>query len=178
MQLNPIAVTSKNCKDIDRLEKLARESFPPLEFVDPIKLIELEKSEGLCFWELYDKNLFVGFMTVISYGDITYLYYMAIEPNLREKGYGQKALDVLKELYLDTHIVVDEEILDEKAENYEQRKKRRAFYLHNGFKPTGHYFNYLGIDYELLCTSDNFDFDTYKQMSYEIEKDGYRSKYY
>jgi len=163
---------------MEKIERLAREAFPPMEFVDPEKLIELEKSEGLCFWELYDKDVFIGYMTIVSYSNIAYLYYFAIDSCFRDRGYGKKAIDCIKELYPGTQIVVDEEILDEKAENHQQRLKRRNFYLLNGFKPTGHFFKYLGCDYELLCTSNDFNFEGYKKLSAELETDGYRSEYY
>jgi len=52
---------------------------------------------------------------------------------------------------------------DENAANNEQRKRRREFYLRNGFKETGHGLKYFGVDYEIMSTG-KFDLQTFQKM--------------
>lgn len=53
---------------------------------------------------------------------------------------------------------------DEQAENYEQRKKRRRFYLRNGYRETGLFLSYFGVDYEVFCMDDDFQEEEFKAM--------------
>jgi hypothetical protein len=58
---------------------------------------------------------------------------------------------------------------DDKAENREQRERRRLFYLRNGYMATGHFLSYLGVDYEIFCMADNFDFEMFRELMMEIK---------
>lgn len=48
------------------------------------------------------------------------------------------------------------------------QKKRRQFYLKNGYKETGLFLSYKGVDYEVFCMSDDFDKEEFKDMMKEI----------
>ena len=60
--------------------------------------------------------------------------------------------------------VVDLEMLDESQPNCKQRAKRRSFYIRNGYKETGLYLSYLGVDYEVLSMDEHFDSAIFKEM--------------
>ena len=94
----------------------------------------------------------MGFMAVRIYEEISYLFFLAIDPEHRSGGYDSRALKLLKEIYPWKQQVVDFEKLDNAAENNEQRKKRRSFYLRNGYKETGKFVSYFGVQYEIFCT--------------------------
>ena len=164
--------------DIDKVEALAKEAFPPEEYLAPIKLIEMSKDEGFDFWALYDENTFVGFITVRTYKQLSYLFFLAIDSKLRSEGYGSRAIKTLQALYPNKQQVVDMEMIDVSAENNEQRIKRRSFYLRNGYKPTGLFLSYLGVDYEVLCMDEGFDFDTFKEMMTTLKVEGFNPKYF
>lgn len=70
-------------------------------------------------------------------------------------------------------MVVDFEILDGHADNSEQRKKRRNFYLQNGYKETGLFVSFMGVDYEVFCMDDDF-----KEMMKTIQVDGFNPTYF
>ena len=63
------------------------------------------------------------------------------------------------------------------AHNSIQREKRRNFYLHNGYKETGLFLLYLGVDYEVFCMDDNFELEVFKAMMKTIQVKGFDSKY-
>lgn len=177
MTLRTVPVT-KNMADFERIEQLAKEAFPPKEYLAPSVLIKMAKAPDFDFLALYDKKKFVGYIAVKRFQNMTYLFFLAIDPESRSHGYGSRAIETLKELYPNTQHVVDMEMLDENAENAAQREKRRSFYLRNGYKPTGHFLSYFGVDYEILCIDGKFDFELFRQMMEYLAVPGFRPKYF
>ena len=130
------------------------------------------------FLALKDGETFVGFMTVMIYESLAYLFFLAIDPSCRSKGYGSRAIETLKAEYPGKKQVVDFEMLDETADNSRQREKRRSFYLRNGYKETGFFLSYLGVDYEVFCMDDDFEPEVFKAMMKTIRVEGFKPKYF
>ena len=63
-----------------------------------------------------------------------FITYIAINDEIRSKGYGSKILTYLKENNPTLPISLNVEMLDDNASNKEQRIKRVVFYERNGFK--------------------------------------------
>lgn len=160
------------------VEALAFEAFPPEEYLAPDKLIEMSREDGFDFWALYDGALFVGFMAVKCFGAMAYLFFLAIEKPLRAQGYGGRALETMKELYPDAQRVVDFEMPDSAAPNARQRESRRHFYLKNGYRPTGRFLSYLGVDYEIFCADESFDFTRFQALMSTLKIDGFHPCYF
>lgn len=177
MILNTLNITD-NYIDLDKVSALAAEAFPSDEYLAPSKLIEMSKEDGFDFLALYDGDLFVGFIAVQQYKQLSYLFFLAIDSSLRSGGYGSKAIKTLLELYPGKQQVVDMEMIDESAGNYDQRLKRRSFYLRNGYLPTGHFLSYLGVDYEVLCMNNDFDFQTFREMMSMMKIEGFVPRYF
>ena len=74
--------------------------------------------------------------------------------------------------------MVDFEMLDDTADNRRQREKRREFYLRNGYRETGLFLSYLGVDYEVFCMDDDFDPEVFKAMMRTIKVKGFNPKYF
>lgn len=162
---------------LDKVNNLAKEAFPPEEYLEPAKIIEMAKADNFDFLALKDIDTFVGFMVVLTYEDLAYLFFLAIDSSCRSKGYKSRAIKILKEKYPSKKQVVDFEMLDNLADNSIQREKRRNFYLHNGYKETGLFLLYLGVDYEVFCMDDNFELEVFKAMMKTIQVKGFDSKY-
>ncbi len=92
---------------------LAKEAFPPEEYIEPAKLVEMAKADNFDFLALKDKNTFVGFMVVLTYENLAYLFFLAIVSSCRSKGYGSRAIETLKAEYPEKKQVVDFEMLDD-----------------------------------------------------------------
>lgn len=157
---------------------LAREAFPPEEYLPPEKLAEMAQYEGFDFLALLDQGKFIGFTVIKTYKDLAYLFFLAISPDCRSKGYGSQALEILKRRYAGKKQTVDLEMLDDSAANSEQRKRRREFYLKNGYKETGLFLSYLGVDYEVLCMDEAFDAEAFKAMMKTIRLEGFNPVYF
>ncbi len=164
--------------DLDKVESLAKEAFPPKEYLSPGELIQMAERGEVDFWGLYDENSFVGFMVISLFEDMCYLFFLAIDPNIRSKGYGGQALRLLDELYPNKQQVVDFEMIDDAALNNEQRITRKAFYMRNGYQETRKFISYRGVDYEILCRDTPFDFEKFKRMMLVFNIEGFDPKYF
>ncbi len=175
--MHTIKITS-GFRDLPLIERLAKEAFPPEEYLAPSKLLKMAERGEVDFWGLYDGDMFTGFAVVSLFEGMAYLFFLAIEPSLRSKGYGGKVLRSLDELYPDKQQVVDFEMIDGSAPNNAQRIARKAFYMRNGYKETGKFISYLGVDYEILCRGTAFDFETFKKMMRGFKIDGFDPRYF
>lgn len=161
LQLESITESSRFWVQVN---DLAREAFPPEEYLAPVELVGMAQSDRFDFWALTDQDTFVGFMAVVTYRTMAYLFFLAIDPACRGKGYGSFALETLRKHYPGLTQVVDFEMPDAHASNAAQRERRRAFYLRNGYRETGMFLSYLGVDYEVFCTDETLDTAMFQNM--------------
>jgi GNAT superfamily N-acetyltransferase len=121
-------------KDWKRTKALYREAFPAEERA-PFYILKSRAKRGKAdFWQIADGEIRAGFAYVISYKDLSYLFYFAVEPSLRGKGYGTAALNLLKEKYAGRRLFLAIEPLEDSAGNAAQRIGRHEFYLRCGFE--------------------------------------------
>lgn len=177
MKLNTQPIT-ENSPHWAAVNALAVEAFPPEEYLAPATLVEMAKDESFDFLALLDEEVFVGFMVVQTHNDLAYLFFLAIDPACRGKGYGSRAIKTLKAQYPDKKQVVDFEMPDETAANHAQREKRRKFYLRNGYLETGHFLSYLGVDYEIFCMDEGFVLDDFKELMSTLHIEGFAPVYF
>ena len=155
-------------EDYNLFDQLNHEAFPPEEFLETEKIISLAQQGLFEVTALYDGEEFVGFFVVVAEKTVVYLFFLAIDEAKRSRGYGAQALRLLKDMYPGCQIALDMEEVDETAGNYEQRKRRLRFYSHNGYVQTGFFLDYNGIVLEVLCDSENFDYETFSNMLKKI----------
>jgi len=137
-------------KDIEKVNKLALEAFPKEEYLAPSEIIELSKDGSMNFLAVYNESEFIGFTVAKLYKTMSYLFFLAIDKKHRGLGFGSKIIRELKELYSGYNQVVDFEMVDKKAKNYEQRVKRKNFYLKNGYKENYDILMKMALMYEKL----------------------------
>ena len=70
----------------------------------------------------------IGFINYWNLEDIYYIEHFAIDTSMRNGGYGQKTLNVIKHILNDKPIVLEVELPDD-----EIKKRRINFYSRNGF---------------------------------------------
>ena len=54
------------------------------------------------------------------------------------------------------------------ADNAEERKRRKAFYLRNGLKETGVFVNVYGTDFELITPDGSLSYETYVRILEDV----------
>lgn len=107
--------------DMERINELALEAFPPEEYLAPEKLIELSRESEMDFCGIYDNDRFIGFCVIARHCTMMYLFFLAITPENRSKGYGSSILSLLSENYNPYQLTVDFEMVDKNAPNHDQR---------------------------------------------------------
>lgn len=149
-----IEVTKKS-KYLNDVKDLYYSAFPKNEqipFWFMMRQSEKNRSKILAFEE---KSSFVGFIYAIIKDDLLYIFFFAVSSNARNEGYGSQILKLLKEEYNDFRIVLCIEEMDEKADNFEMRKRRKNFYVRNGYKDTNFTVTEYGGSYDIFVNGDN-----------------------
>lgn len=137
-------------KDKKKTKQLYFDSFPEEERCPFMVLLsKVRKNKGE-FFAIYEEDKYIGLIYNIVYKELVYIYYLAIAKELRNKGYGTKVLDDMKNIYKDKKIILMAETLDPDAENYNQRRKRSRFYSKNGFVKQGYVIEEFEVSYDML----------------------------
>ena len=133
-----------------KIEKLYLESFPKEERFPFFVLEECSKEDSSDLLAILDNGTFIGMCYLVNCNNAYYLMYLAVEPKLRNQNYGSRILTDLKEKYKTLFLSVDESIDDISI-------RRKNFYLKNGFYDTNKYYEDTGVNYEVLCTNNEYE---------------------
>ncbi|MBR3349097.1 MAG: GNAT family N-acetyltransferase [Solobacterium sp.] len=165
---------SKNMKCRKEVRRLYDASFPDDERI-PWPVLTAGLNEHRRMYVHFDEGTFIGLSYVFLSRDIAYLGYLAVEEHLRLRGYGSQILQALRSELSDFRFVIDIEVVTKEAGNYAERKKRREFYLRNGFVSTGAGYYFYHVDYELLCAGAMVTADEFRDLI--IEHWGHRARH-
>ena len=83
--------------------------------------------------------------------------FFAVDEKLRSKGYGSTILQEIQKKYPKKKIIISIEPCDENAPDIETRKRRKDFYLRNGYKETGYMIKLLGVVQEIIIANGEFN---------------------
>ncbi|MCI9409627.1 MAG: GNAT family N-acetyltransferase [Oscillospiraceae bacterium] len=139
-------------KDYRNIGRLYRTAFPADERA-PMWLLAMKSGkENVDFWGIYADGKWSGLAYVISEGSASYLFYLALSENMRGRGIGSKALQSILIHYEGQRIFLALEQLDESANNFEERQKRRKFYIRNGLRPLPLTIREATVTYDVMGT--------------------------
>ena len=140
---------SNASEELKKARALYYRAFPKNERRSFPELVEnrFGSTEVFCF---YDGETFVGIACLLNTPTISHIIYLAVDESLRGNGYGSKALELLHQSKPGKKIMVDIEVPDELAENVEQRRMRKKFYLRAGYEETPVKYEWRHEDYEIL----------------------------
>lgn len=154
---------TKKTRNLKEIKRLYNTSFPDNERIPWFVLFrQLDEAKVMKAW--YDDTLLIGLTYVFLHKNIAYLGYLAVEENLRDRGYGSLILKLLQEELKDYKIVIDIEVVTPEADNYEERRKRKDFYLRSNFVSTGTGYYFYHVDYELLSYGGIVTADEYRDL--------------
>ena len=100
-----------------------------------------------------EENKVIGFFINMKYEDMILISFFAIKKEYRNNNAGGRALEQLKEIYKDKKILLEIEILDDKASNYDMRIRRKNFYKRHGFVSSNIFVDLFGVDLEVMCNN-------------------------
>ena len=170
--MNITTVSYKNAPDKALAKKLYLTSFPKEELIPWWIVLLLINKKCVNFNCHYENGHFCGFTFTANEGNVLFVLFFAIEENLRHKGYGSAILEHLKSVYPNCEIYLNVELLDENADNFNERVKRVEFYKKNGFFDTKHNIREVGGVFRVLATTKDISPDDYirvfKKMSFGL----------
>lgn len=153
------AQTRKQLRDVRRLYRTA---FPRNER-KPFSMIPRKQEAGEM--EIFriedDAGSFLGLVVTSLYRDIVLLNYFAVSPNARGKGIGSEVLHMIEAHLGSRRLILEIERTDLPAENPEQRKRRKAFYLRAGMQAEPWRVRLFGVEMELLTKNGSVTFEEY-----------------
>ena len=166
------------------VRRLYESAFPKEEQIPWKDLMRLMKTMSLDFTVYYEdcdafaeansaaeSSRLLGLTIVYPRKQFNWFWYFAVPEELRGQGIGQRILTQLIEKYGGQSNILDMESPEQVCENSEQRKRRHAFYLRNGFRDTGVGKSFKGIDYTIMMNGEG----TFTQSDYDLIIDELRS---
>lgn len=147
-------ITSASADD-EELKRLYQTAFPENEQIPWDDLMRLVEEMHLDFTAYYEGDTLIGFTIVYPRPSFNWYWYFAVKEELRGKGLGQQILTQLIEKYKGQSCVLDMESPEQQpCPNLEQRQRRHAFYLRNGFRDTHVYRRYGDIEMTIMMMGE------------------------
>lgn len=137
-----------------QIKQLYESAFPEEEQIPWDDLMRLIGEMHLDFTAYYDGEDFIGFTIIYPRPSFNWYWYFAVRDDLRSKGYGQEILSMAIERYKGQTSVFDMESPRQECDNIEQRKRRHAFYLRNGFRDTHVYKTFDTVEMTIMMMGE------------------------
>lgn len=151
------------------VKALYMQAFPEEERIPFVPLTLNSYRRDVTFRAFYDEqgDNFAGLLYSVMGDDAAYALFLAVNPQMRSKGYGSQILSTLKAEAGNRAVFLDIEPVVKRAENYEQRVQRLRFYERNGFNYTG-FTNFDGVcEYWVMSTNkvgDEFPIESFSDL--------------
>ena len=149
-------------KDYRQIKRLFISAFPKEERPPFYALKRKLKTGEAKMYVAKDNGNFIGFIHLVCFKDLIYLFFFAIQDEFRGKGYGSKVIKTLIAQNPDKRIFLAREPLDDTADNNAQRISRRQFYMRNGFTDLplkivegGYVFDSMGVNCKISAKDYN-----------------------
>ncbi|MGL5540351.1 MAG: GNAT family N-acetyltransferase [Erysipelotrichaceae bacterium] len=152
------------CKDLKRMDGLLKRDFLESERLPTSLLFLLSKRKGVKWLQFYDNDQFVGFCYLFLEGSHGYVLYLDVDLPMRSNGYGQRILAWLQAHFAHTTFYLHIQEVNERFANVEERRKRKAFYLRNGYHESGYHEYFNGEPNELLTSASAFSLVDYQAL--------------
>jgi len=164
-----IKKVDKKFVDAKKIKHCIKTLFPRGERAPFWFLCSCAKKSGIDFLAFYDSDgasemgdVFVGYAYIITLNNRTLVFNLCVDYRWHSKGYGSAILEYVKTAYAPNPIDLNIEALTGDCNNAEQRQKRKAFYIKNGFIDGGCRCVQLKQPYEMLSTDGCFNLGHYK----------------
>ena len=117
-----------------QIEELNKKVFPSAETTVNLHFLAgLYEGASVDFIAVEDDDVFVGYTYVINFFQGSFIYYLAIEPDYQDRGYGTALLKYLREIQGNRPIALTIFTPCPDNEDYEECLSRKWFYVRNGY---------------------------------------------
>ncbi len=132
------------------------EAFPKEERMPFWMMVGMSKFWNTQFLSFYDNDRLCGFVYMASNKKLAFIMFFAVDKELRSKGYGSKILDKIQKMNPKKKLIITIERCDVDSADIELRKRRKNFYLRNGYKETGYLIKLAGVEQEIIIMNGDF----------------------
>lgn len=160
MELTSLRI-SRNLPEFPRIKKLFETSFPKNERYPLWLLAARAACKDADFLAYYDESVFCGITYTVRTENTLFVLYIAVNDEIRSKGYGTAILSQVVKLAEGRQVVLNVEDPDPAAENNGQRERRVSFYKRNGFYDTGYRLIEKILTHQVMCNKEDFSPDGY-----------------
>ena len=158
MEVKKVGLSSSDVKNI------YFESFPKNERMPFSMMVAMSKLWNTDFLSFYNDDKLCGFVYLAHNRKIVFVMFLAVDKTLRSKGYGSAILQEIKNRYPNKKIIISIEPCDETAPDTETRKRRKDFYLRNGYEETGYMIKLAGVVQEIIIANGKFNKSQFKRF--------------
>ncbi len=117
-----------------QIEELNIRVFPSTETTKDLHFLEdYYKGASVDFIAIEDDGIFVGYTYMINFFQGSFIYYLAIEPEYQNKGYGTALLKHLREIQDHRPLALTIFTPHPDNDDYEECLRRKWFYVKNGY---------------------------------------------
>lgn len=145
-----------------QVNNIYKQSFPKEErYISLNKMIKNKDAELYC---LVNKKEVYGITYLIKYKEMIFILYLAINPEIRSKGYGSYLLKWCLNKYNGKDIYLNIDEVNENKKDYEIRKRRQKFYLKNDFYMTDYISEEEMQNFNILCNNKTVKIEDYIEL--------------
>ena len=159
-----LKLLDKNSADIKKMKQLYITAFPANERAPFFLLKSKAKKDNIDFLGIYNNGKWAGFFYIVSLHDLSYVFYFAVDSEQRGMGIGSEAIKDLIARYSANRLFLAIEEVVETAPNYEERVKRKDFYMKNGFEPLGKKLIEGEVTYDVLGVNGTVSPEEYDKL--------------
>lgn len=144
-----------------KVRKLFLAAFPPSERPSYAYMKRAGLNQEIDLNIILENKELVGLAFVVTAASFYYLFFLAIVPELRGKGYGHKVLNLVKSRYGDKPIMLLAESTKIPCDNMSERLRRQAFYHSAGYHEQDYSSEEYGVIYESYVNGGYVSFEDY-----------------
>lgn len=150
--------------DLEKIRQLYHSAFPADEQAPFGMLLRGAKKPNVNFFSCRDNDEWIGFLYVVNYRDLSYVFYFAVDDSKRGRGYGTAILKAARKKYSGRRFFLAIEEVEDKYRNYIQRLKRLHFYERVGFVRTGQKMQEANVIYDLMSIGGRIKNKEYRSL--------------
>ena len=133
------------------------DSFPKNERMPFPMMVAMSKLWNTDFLGFYEGDTLCGLVYLAHNSKIVFVMFLAVDKTLRSKGYGSAILQEIQNKYPNKKIIISIEPCDQKCPDIELRKRRKDFYMRNGYKETGYLMKLNSVVQEIIIINGEFN---------------------
>lgn len=160
MDLRVENVTGRS-KEKEKIKEIYTSSFLKEDRMPFWLMLIMAKMKNTEFISFHDKDILCGFVYMATVQNMTFVMFLAVDENIRSKGYGSHILDKIQSIHPDSKIIISIERCDEDAKDIEQRLRRKKFYVNNGYIETGYLVELAKEKQEIIIKNGEFNEDEF-----------------